>query len=532
MTQVIAAVTQDYVLLVADRRLTFLNGPTQGQLADDDTCKLVSLCNTSGIGYTGLARIEGSPTHEWIAKVLASEHCSDPGVASRVLAERARIALLKASPTTRRQTFVLAGWANFLNLAGMRPYLGVVTNMADGSGRHLHEPNEGFAEFVWALRDDGDLRIQVAGQPLLSGRDTLLERNLRRLITREISPKAGLRLLVDEVIHTAGLSTTVGKKVLGLCIPRRAAQAAIESGKSVLLATQPNEEAASFCYYDPTYSELQQYGPTLTCGGLASTDVKTENDAVNDLQSSQIRILAFPKQSGSNATRQEPIYKKRQLTRPIIGFEFGLPVVNAVKPGALYIIPAAIKNTGDLPIAFAKDLSDDVGQEVAPSIQGGAVPALTFCWPAGAWSIKEFEPVSRTRFAGVVIKPGDLFEFSFGAMHVPSASVGSISRTAVVDFSIRFTDTVTGGLLNVCGKGFQFPTNVNKPLVFRISNKSVASKLSFSPARVIDTATGELISGPVEGAPPGRCTGPITDTAIRGGKPGVSTGSSSWRSDC
>jgi hypothetical protein len=79
-----------------------------------------------------------------------------------------------------------------------------------GSGRRLHEPNEGFAVFVGALRDNEDLRIQAAGQPLLSGRDTLLERNLRRLITREISPKAGLRLLVDEVIHTAGLSTTVG----------------------------------------------------------------------------------------------------------------------------------------------------------------------------------------------------------------------------------------------------------------------------------------------------------------------------------
>jgi hypothetical protein len=484
MTQVIAAVTQDYVLLVADRRLTSLGGQVPGQLVDDDTCKLVSLCNTSGIGYTGLAHIEGSPTHEWIAKVLASEQCSDPGVASRVLAERARTGLLDLPPTIRRQTFVLAGWAKFLNLAGMRSYLAIVTNMADESGRPLHEPNEVFAVLVWALRDAEDLRIQVAGQPLLLGRGRLLQRNLRRLITREISPKAALRLLVDEVIHTAGLSNSVGKKVLGLCIPRRAAQSAIESGNSVLLAAQPSEEAASFCYYDPTYSELQQYGPTLTCGGFASTDVETENDIANKRQSSQIRILALPKQSDSNAPRQEAIFKPQQVTRPIIGFEFGIPVENAVRPGAMYTIPAAIRNTGDLPIAFAKDLSDDVGQEVPPSVQGGAVPAITFCWPTGAWFIREFEPVSRTRFAGVVIKPGDLFEFNFGLMSVPSAPVGSISRTAVVDFNIRFTDTVTGGLLNISGKGFRFPTNVNKPMVFRISKKSVASNLSFSPARV------------------------------------------------
>ncbi len=531
MTQVIAAVTQDYVLLVADRRLTYVGGQQNGQLRDDDTCKLVSLCNTSGIGYTGLAQIEGAPTHEWIAKVLASEQCSDPGLASRILAERARTALLNLSPTIRRQTFTLAGWAQFLNLAGMRSYLGIVTNMADGSGRPLPEPSEEFAVLVGALRDAEDLRIQVAGQRLLSGRGPLLERNLRRLITREISPKAALRLLVDEVIHTADLYTTVGKKVLGLCIPRRAAQAAIESGKSVLLAAQPNEEAASFCYYDPTYSELQQYGPTLTCGGFASTDVKTEHDTVSHRQSSQIRILALPKQKSTNPARQEPIFKKRQGTRPIIGFEFGIPVENAVRPGALYAIPAAIRNTGDIPIVFAKNLTDDVGQEVPPSVQGGAVPAITFCWPTGAWTITGFEPVSRTRFAGVVIKPGDLFEFKFGVMQVPNAPVGSISRTAVVNFSIWFTDTVTGGLLNICGKNFRFLTNVNKPMVFRISKKSVASNLSFSPARVIDTATGELISGPVEGARQGGRLGPITDTAICGGKPGVSSGSSSDGND-
>lgn len=162
MTQVIAAVTQDYVLLVADRRLTFLDGPRPGRLVDDDTCKLVSLCNTSGIGYTGLAQIEGAPAHEWVAKVLASEQCSDPGLASRVLAKRASSALRNLSPTVRRQTFVLVGWAEFVNLAGLRSYITVVTNMADGTGRPLSKPNQEFAVLVSARRDAEDLKILVA----------------------------------------------------------------------------------------------------------------------------------------------------------------------------------------------------------------------------------------------------------------------------------------------------------------------------------------------------------------------------------
>lgn len=212
MTQVIAAVTQDYVLLVADRKLTFLVGPQRGETKDDDTCKLVSLCNTSAIGYTGLAELEKLPTHQWIATVLASEHCSESGPASRILVERARKALLGVSPGLRRQTFILVGWSRFLDLAGVRPYIGVVTNMMDSLGRPLTEPGDGFVQSVRALRDAEDLRIQIVGQPLLSGRDQLLERNLKRLIVREISPIAALRLLVDEIIHTAGVSTTVGKR--------------------------------------------------------------------------------------------------------------------------------------------------------------------------------------------------------------------------------------------------------------------------------------------------------------------------------
>ena len=55
MTQIISVITKDYVLLASDRRLTIGEGPRQGQLVDDDTCKLISLCNTCGIGYSGLA---------------------------------------------------------------------------------------------------------------------------------------------------------------------------------------------------------------------------------------------------------------------------------------------------------------------------------------------------------------------------------------------------------------------------------------------------------------------------------------------
>jgi hypothetical protein len=239
-----------------------------------------------------------------------------------------------------------------------------------------------------------------------------------------------------------------------------------------------------------------------------------------------MKILALPKRKGPDTSSQEPIFKRAEPTGPVIAFDFGISLENAVKPGARYRIPAAIRNTGQVPIEFAKNLTDDVGQETLPSVQGGAVPAVTFCWPTGTWSIESFEPVSRTKFAGVVIQPGEVFEFDFGTMAVPYRPVGRVARSAVVDFSIQFTDTVRGSLLNMGGTGFRFPTNLNKPLLFRISRESASSRLTFCPARVIDTETGELISGPVVGTlpGPGKQLGPISDTSICGGKPGIGCG--------
>jgi hypothetical protein len=141
VTQIVSVITKEYALLVSDRRLTYGDGPKVGQVLSDDTCKLVSLCNICGIGYSGFANLGGSPTHEWIAKTLAAANCHDAGNASQIIGNSAPGALPQVPPELRRQIFIVAGWAQFDNPPGLRSHFCVVTNALDDAGRVLVLPH-------------------------------------------------------------------------------------------------------------------------------------------------------------------------------------------------------------------------------------------------------------------------------------------------------------------------------------------------------------------------------------------------------
>jgi hypothetical protein len=295
MTQIISVMTADYVLLASDRRLTLGEGPRIGEVYDDDTCKLVSLCGTTGIGYTGVGRIKGTPTHEWIAKILADAGCRDAAGACRIILDRAPAALSNVPRSVRRHTFLLAGWAHFGTPATLRSYHCLVTNTHDLSGQVAPEPLDSFHAFLRVLGEEEESYGHLLGEPLGIERAQNLRRNIRRLVERQLGPQETLRLLVDEVIHTSDISPTVGSKILGFCIPKESARARFETGQLMMLATQPNSRVATFTYFEKGLNELQQYGPTTVCGEFAVTDVKTQNDTSRDFQSSEFRILALPK---------------------------------------------------------------------------------------------------------------------------------------------------------------------------------------------------------------------------------------------
>jgi len=294
MTQIIGVITKEYALLASDRRLTIAEGPRAGELFDDDTCKVISLCNTCGIGYSGLAYIDGQPTHEWIASTLAEGNCIAAVQAARILEEKCTQAFLRRPQSSRPLSMLMACWADFDKPPGFRSHLCWITNSLDEAGRFLRIPRKAFSTTVCALPDDVEFLWQSIGQPLQQQRARDLERNIGPLVAREIGPKEALRLLVEEIINTSKHTNTVGQKVLGLCIPRKSVESQRRTGFSVMVAKLPDDHQAAFTYFEAGYSELIQYGPTFICGEFAGT-VKTENDPSRNYQSSEMRLLHLPR---------------------------------------------------------------------------------------------------------------------------------------------------------------------------------------------------------------------------------------------
>src|SRR6266705_3092427 len=126
MTQIVALLTLDYVMLGSDRLLTWQGGPRSGKVFKDEECKLVAVYNQTFIGYNGLARLDGRPTHEWIGTTLAKANCRRAKNAVDALVASAPEAVSKVARHLRTLSFFAAGWDWFRDpplLLTQRPIL-------------------------------------------------------------------------------------------------------------------------------------------------------------------------------------------------------------------------------------------------------------------------------------------------------------------------------------------------------------------------------------------------------------------------
>lgn len=71
MTLALACISQNHVVQVSDRRLTWITGSHAGKVADDSQNKALVVCNRFTLAYTGLAQVANQKTDEWVLDIAA-----------------------------------------------------------------------------------------------------------------------------------------------------------------------------------------------------------------------------------------------------------------------------------------------------------------------------------------------------------------------------------------------------------------------------------------------------------------------------
>lgn len=218
-------------------------------------------------------------------------------MAADIIADTAAPAL-RAAPFLLELTFLIAGWVRSADRQTLQPHFLLVSNMYDPDGKHRPTPGSDFTWFERKLKAGQVYAGHLIGQPLPNGRRKYLDRLLRRILKHRTGPGPAMLAIVREIVNTSGPGSTVGEKILAFSIPKAAAERTYQTGHHMMLATEPDLRNAAFCYFDPAYSRLRQYGPTFTCGECAVTDVETEDDPARDYQSSSARFLHLPRPRG------------------------------------------------------------------------------------------------------------------------------------------------------------------------------------------------------------------------------------------
>lgn len=295
MTQILAAITTDCAFLVADRRLTYGAGCRKGEVASEDECKVVSLCHVNVIGYTGLARFGRVPTNEWIGTALAEAGCHHAGQAAETLASRAPAALHSIPAELRRHAFLMCGWAPFGPEWIMKPHMAVISNCHHNDMNPSATARDSFRINTRTLQPGEQAAVFAVGEHLRPDRDVALLRSIRRANGREGSEAAVMRLLAEEIFRTSAHARTVGDEVQACCIPVASAHSLFTSGASRMSGLRSRPDRSTFGYFDRSFNEYKQFGPTFVCGAQAFTDVKYERSRTGPETSMSFRVLYAPK---------------------------------------------------------------------------------------------------------------------------------------------------------------------------------------------------------------------------------------------
>lgn len=261
MTLVAVVATSDLIVLAADRRLTW----PDGSLADDNANKIVQFADTGVFGYTGIARIGGVGTDDWLAERLAEGAPKGLTPMLKGLREAAD-ATLRSGPAATPLAILGAIWARPEGLPPVRPIVLCISNF------HTDwQTPGGVPPFAFATHSK---ILDIADGPLITTVGSAVERRTvdgcRRLVRRRMRSANARHLgaeieaiLVDAIRELGRRDRRVGRGILTARLPRPK-----DNGSGLLVVNGvPNDESPTFRFYPSDAANSWIYGPTLVSRG-------------------------------------------------------------------------------------------------------------------------------------------------------------------------------------------------------------------------------------------------------------------------
>jgi hypothetical protein len=284
VTLVQTLLTEDLIVLVADRRLTW----PDGRLADDNYTKVVLWRDCFAVAFTGIARINATATKstsEWIAEVLADCRRFEEGVATLQQRASERLASLPKWPDMRLG-IILAGfdfrqyprWAMVSNFLPGEPYPADPTKFECYSMRRTIGPG---------VRST----FATAGVTLENWQEDVLGRAVPRTLRQRDGITRAARIMVALQRKVADAKSSVGRDAMCVVVPRE--RKGLRGIFGRLNARKLHGRYINFCYFEDGAYTFKQLGPHIATGdGRAFGDfygVADPNDLLN--QSVSIKNL-------------------------------------------------------------------------------------------------------------------------------------------------------------------------------------------------------------------------------------------------
>ena len=276
MTLVLSCITRDFIVQVSDRRLTWLNGPNSGSVADDERNKAVVVCNRLVFAYSGLAEIGSLRTDDWLLEVIRRATVKSYNVRAVVsaIATEATDAFrrLVLSRHLKRHAFVAAGWVKLAREAPLVPVIVSISNAVDDRWRWQRVASDQFIVLHALLRPSGRAELRCTGQHLEELKAKRLRRQIDRCIEHNAGPGACVEILAKAIRDAARTRDTIGANLLAVSLP--IAATAHEPSLSMPVRSSFASDAVTSVYLAAGDEIGVLYGPHYTCGGFSYSDIE------------------------------------------------------------------------------------------------------------------------------------------------------------------------------------------------------------------------------------------------------------------